>query len=235
MKRKLGRSTCFVLAFVLVLSAVGCVNTASDNNNSEEASEKTSSSQVSQATQTLSGNYDFNHNGILESVNVTEVESQVWTISVIEDGEEIWRDEAGTSHSEWNSIFAVKKDGKDHLLRYTPYMSLGLADYKYKIFSLDKNGEEASNEEGELAFDINFNSDTHRGFDPKEIADFLTEMDSRLADSVILISTEKGELVSDVSGADFNADEFWDDSEYDSQKSLEENLRSYKERASKVD
>lgn len=235
MKRKICRVIWFVLAFALVLSAMGCVNTDSDNNSSIDFSKSTSSSQVSKSNQTLSGNYDFNHNGILESVSITEIESQVWTISVVEDGEEIWSDEASSFHVDWNSIFAVKKNGKDCLLRYTPYMSMGLADYKYKIFSLDKNGEEISEEEGELAFDLNFDSDTHWGFDPKEIADFLTEMDSKLADSVILISTEQGDFVSGVSGATFDGDEFWEDSEYDSKKSLEENLRLYKERASNID
>lgn len=235
MKRKICRVVWFVLAFALVLSAMGCVNTDSDNNSSKESSNNTSSSQVSQSTQTLSGKYDFNDNGILEEVKVVEIESQFWTISVVEDGEEIWSDEASSSHAGWNSIFAVKKDGKDYLLRYTPYMSMGLADYKYKIFSLDKNGEEISEEEGELAFDLNFDSDMHWGFDPKEIADFLTKMDSKLADSVVLISTEKGEFVSDVSGVTFDGDEFWEDSEYDKGKSLEENLRLYQERLSNIE
>lgn len=184
----------------------------------------------SEQTQTLPGEYDMNHNGTPEHFTLTHNPcSDEYSLSLLEADREIWNDRAYMSHAGWNSIFAVKHDGQDYLLQYNPYMSTGIATYQYKLFSLDEKGNELLLQSDEVEFDINFGG-AHQSFDPKRIADFLEEVHVLLSDSQLLLSTENFEFRSGGSGADFKADQFWlNESTYDPEKSLEENLRIYAE------
>jgi len=183
--------------------------------------------------------YDMNHNGTLESYKITWGPDAIagsgdWKLSFIEDGVEIWYDFAGLTHAGWNSIFAVKVDGKDYLLRYNPDMGTGIAWYRYKLFSLGEDGEEVLLKSNEIEFDVNFGG-AHQSFDPAAIAAFLQEVHSMLnEESELLLSTEGAAYRSGGCGAGFDGDAFWGDSFDDSEKTLEENLRLYAEEMSKV-
>lgn len=182
----------------------------------------------SEQTQPLPGEYDMNHNGTPEHFTLTHNPcSDEYTLSLLEADREIWRGSAHMSHAGWNSLFAAKHNGQDYLLQYNPYMSTGIATYQYKLFSLDENGNELLLQSDEVEFDVNFGG-AHQSFDPKRIADFLEEVHALLQDSQLLLSTENFEFLSGGSGADFKADQFWlNESTYDPEKSLEENLRIY--------
>lgn len=183
--------------------------------------------------------YDMNHNGILESCKITWGPDAIsgsgdYRLSIMEDGAEIWRDYAGTTHAAWNSIFAVKADGEDYLLRYVPDIGTGIGWYMYELFSLDENGEEVLLKSNEVEFDLNFGG-AHQSFDPATIAAFLEDVHSMLnGESELLLSTDRGRYRSGGSGATFNSDKFWGDSFDNSDKSLEEILRIYEEEMSKV-
>ena len=183
--------------------------------------------------------YDMNHNGILESCKITWGPDAIsgsgdYRLSIMEEETEIWHDYAGTTHAGWNSIFAVKVDGEDYLLRYVPDIGTGIGWYMYELFSLDENGEEVLLKSNEVEFDLNFGG-AHRSFDPAAIAAFLKEVHSMLNDeSELLLSTDRGRYRSGGSGATFDSDKFWGDSFDYSDKSLEEILRIYAEEMSKI-
>ena len=188
----------------------------------------------------LPGAYDINHNGEPELFTLTWdltslTGSGRWKLSLLENNSEIWCDYAGLCHAGANTVFAVKIDGEDYLLRYSPDMGQGIADYWYEIFSLDENGAETLWKRNGIEFDVNFGSGNHRPFDPEEIARFLQEVHSWLNDdSELLLSTEDGVFCSGGSGTSFRGDEFWGETWYDPEKSLEENLRIYAEELTKI-
>lgn len=184
----------------------------------------------SEQTQALPGKYDMNHNGTPEHFTLTHNPcSDQYTLSLLEAGREIWHDSAYMSHAGWNSLFATKHNGQDYLLQYNPYMSTGIATYQYKLFSLDENGKELLLQSDEVEFDVNFGG-AHQSFDPKRIAAFLEDVHALLQNSQLLLSTENFQFLTGGSGADFKADQFWlNESIYDPEKSLEENLRIYAE------
>lgn len=184
----------------------------------------------SEQTQPLPGEYDMNHNGTPDHFTLTYKPcSDEYTLSLLETDREIWRGSAHMSHAGWNSIFAVKHNDRDYLLQYNPSMSTGCAFYSYRLFSLDENGNEFVLQSDEIEFDVNFGG-AHQSFDPKRIAGFLEEVHALLNDSQLLLSTENFEFLTGGSGANFKADQFWlNESIYDPEKSLEENLRIYAE------
>ena len=193
---------------------------------------------LEQTTEVLSEEYDFDHDGEHERVELVTIFDSTGTgrISWLElcvrnqDNDLLWKTEAGTSHVSWNSIFALTIDEKDYLLQYTPYISTGIGGYYYCVFSLDE-AEKIVYDEQLMGFELNFGSPHHHDFDPEHIAAFLTDVHTYLDDSTLLLSTEKGELRIGESGAEFTDDfVFWDDNlPYDESLTLEENLQNYKD------
>ena len=186
------------------------------------------------ATKILDESRDFNHNGVMETLILegnaeTMEKSSFWGLKVREGEEVIWLDTAATSHAGWNNLFALKLDGKDYLLRYHPSMWQGVADYHYRVFSLNEDGEESVCLENRVKFDTNFQSPFHQGFDSVEVAGFLEEIHGYLEQSALLLSTEGGVFRSGDSGAEFREDgSFWDEvCSYDKGVTMEENVRRW--------
>lgn len=184
------------------------------------------------ALQVLSGNYDLNRNGVMETLvlegNADSIEgSSFWGLKVCEGEEILWLDTASTSHAGWNNLFALKIDGQDYILRYQPSMSTGCAYYMYQIFSLNEDGEEVLLKENSVEFDVNFRPALRNNFDPVIIAAFLEEVHGYLDDSVLLLSTEDGGFKTGGSGAEFKGDSFCGDQLYCGGGTIEENLRAY--------
>lgn len=193
---------------------------------------------LEETREALPGSYDFDHDGTPETVELASVRDGSGTqpawyqLEVIRaDGTALWRQDLAEAHVGWGSVFACTVDGKDCLLRYDPTMFQGLATYSYAIFSLAETGEEQIFQTNSVSFDINFGSDLHQEFDPATIAAFLEEVHGLLAESTLLASTEGGALRTGGSGAEFREDwDFWDEiCPYDESKSLEENLRTYRD------
>lgn len=172
----------------------------------------------------LPGNYDFNHDGNPETLELktvwfsgmTDAAVDTYVLSVFgENGEKIWQDEAGTSHAGENSLYACRVEGDDYLLRYQPYMAQGMCTYHYELFSLNETGEEVLWKENSVEFSINRNPALPFDLNPPEVAAFLKDVHQYLDAAALLVSTaEDNELF------------FLD---YDSTLTLEENLQRYKE------
>ena len=196
----------------------------------------TTGSTMEQTTEILPGNYDFDHDGEPETVELVTVltpenapafparyEPRVKK----QDGTALWHQEAGLYHAGWVSVFSLKLDGQDYLLRYTPSVGQSYYAYAYQLFSLDSTGKEAMLKANGVEFDMMFDSDMHQSFDPAAIAAFLEEVHGYLDDSTLLLTTEGSQFHIGGSGDDFRGDLcFVTESEaYDESKSLEENLK----------
>ena len=142
----------------------------------------------------LSDDYDLNHDGIPEQIEkATYVENDsgyTWFELQIKtnDGTIGWKDDAHTVHAGYNSIFVCTLDGKDYLLQYNPAMYQGICGYTYRLFSLDARGNTVTKQERTVNFDINWDSSLNE-FDAIEIADFMDEINSLLANSKLLLNT----------------------------------------------
>ena len=84
---------------------------------------------MEQTTEILPGNYDFDHDGELETLELVTVLTPedapafpAWYELRLKrpDGSLLWSQEAGLYHAGWTSVFSLKLDGQDYLLRYTP-------------------------------------------------------------------------------------------------------------------
>lgn len=231
----------FVLAVCLLTSCAPSADSGTQEPEEDPViSEDAPSTEPEETRETLPGSYDFDHDGTQEMVELVTVWDQengeqmpAWyQLEVVRaDGTELWRQDLAEAHVGWGSVFACTVDGEDCLLRYYPTMYQGCGEYHYALFSLAETGEEQILQTNSVAFDINFGREDHTGFDPAAIAAFLEEVHGLLAESTLLASTEGGTLRTGGSGAEFRAnDKFWDENcPYDEGKSLEENLRNYRD------
>lgn len=156
-----------------------------------------------ETAETLSGSYDFDHDGTPETVELATVweperEIAAWyeLRVVAQDGTALWSaGDIALPHGGYTSIYACRLDGADYLLQYEPEMWQGWCNYAYRLFSLDETGEVIV-QEGDVSFDCNFRESGH-SFDTEAIADFLWDLRGCLGDSRLLISTEDGTLYKD--------------------------------------
>ena len=132
---------------------------------------------------------DLDHNGVQETVRITELGSDGQRLEIWADNGLIFAEDGYYSHAGWNAVFLCTLDGRDYLLRYNPYMSQGLAGYSYQLFTLE-NRVQTVVQENHVEFDINFGSPIHKSFDPEAIAAFMDEVNGLLAHSVQLINTD---------------------------------------------
>ena len=161
-------------------------------------------------TAEILGEYDFDHDGVLETARVETVWDPdeadsvfLYELRLSEDGEWLWGDDAHLAHAGYNAIFACGAEGKDYLLRYHPGMGMGYADYSYQFFSLNEVGEEVILKENGVEFDVNFYDPLQGNFDPAAISAFLQDVYGYLEHGTILLSTEGGVLATGGTGADF--------------------------------
>lgn len=152
----------------------------------------------------IEGNYDFSHDGTTETLELTTVwnpeitDQAEWYELRIRQGDEVlWIEEAAEAHVGWNSLFALRMDGEDFLLRYNPYMNQGAASYQFELFTLEDNREVVVHRE-RVEFDVNFGSPIHQSFDPEAIANFLWAARTLIQGSHVLLSTQGFRFLSDV-------------------------------------
>ena len=199
--------------------------------------DRTNGSTMEQTTEILPGNYDFDHDGEMETVELVTVLTPedapafpAWYELRVQrpDGNLLWHQEAGLYHAGWTSVFSLKLDGQDYLLRYTPAVGQSCYAYAYQMFSLDSTGKEVLLKANIVDFDMMFGSEMHQSFAPAAIAAFLEEVHGYLDDSTLLLTTEGGVFASGGSGADFRGDLCFvtESSSYEESKSLEENLKA---------
>lgn len=196
---------------------------------------------LEQTTETLSEAYDFNHDGEPEMTELVTIwepgnERAAWYELRISKagGTLLWSDWAAPQHVGYNSIFACTLDGQDYLLRYRPTMYQGFCTYNYQVFSLDESGGEAVFRENSVEFDVNWGSPQGHDFDPAAIAAFMEDVNSLLAHSRLLVTTD--EALAGIDPEQPRDDLWWlvgndaylppEDYTYDGSASLEENLRA---------
>lgn|GEM_PF-1006048 len=235
----------FWLILILCFIAVAC-STVNGNNDAAKAfvndvsEEKTkgpvsSENGAGHQADIISGYADLTHDGVKEkiAVDISKVdETQEAILKVLDDeGNIIWQESAWLPHAGWNSIFLCTIDGKDFLLRYNPYMIQGFGDYRYKLFSIDERGTEKVLKEGAVSFSITGEVDE---FDIDKMVAFYNEINEYLDKSILLLSTEDGELAYSTENSKITRrEEFsWlydNKTEYGENDTLEDKLRKYKE------
>ena len=176
---------------------------------------------------------DLNRNGVPEQINVVWQEDRMrYQLTVTERDEVIFTQNAYTAHVGWIALFLYWQDGQAYLLRYTPMMWQGHADYSYRLFYLAEDGSEVIVQEEWIRFDIDFGSSAHGDFDPETIDTFLTNVNTLLSGSTQLMNTD-----DDLSQAFewenglYHVPTFlrWEeDFSYDENKTMLENLIAYK-------
>ena len=202
-------------------------------------------SRLEETAETLPGDYDCDHDGEPETVELVTLldweegrSTAAWYELRIQqaDGTDLWSTSAHCSHPGWTSVFACKVDGQDYLLQYEPEVWQGWAEYSYKLFypyivsPASGERQEQILRESCLAWDNNFRMEGHH-FDAAELADFLWEVRGYIAEGTLLLSTEDGELLFNVPGPELRFDPFGELLALNSREELETALRQWESEA----
>ena len=133
---------------------------------------------------------DLDRDGEDETISVVQESQHIWQLVVTKaDGTELFREEAGTPHIAWNSLYLCRDDQNgDCLLRYHPYTSTGFASYAYTLFTLE-GGAQTVIQEGSLDFEIRQVPER-----VEELMTFADEVNALLRHSSLLLSTQDGEV-----------------------------------------
>lgn len=133
---------------------------------------------------------DLDRDGENETISVVQKNQQIWQLVVTKsDGTELFREDAGTPHVGWNSLYLCRDDqNSDCLLRYHPYTSTGFASYAYTLFTLE-GGAQTVIQEGSLDFEIRQVPER-----VEELMTFADEVNALLRHSSLLLSTQDGEV-----------------------------------------
>ena len=183
--------------------------------------------------ETLPGDWDFDHDGGPETVELTTLwaeeqdrrYSASYELRVINGaGASLYQKDFADAHAGWGSLFALTLDDQDCLLWYQPWMGQGAGCYCYQLFSLESGWTVLG--DGLVEFDVNFGSFAHLEYDPEAIAAFLREVHGYLDGSTLLFSTEGGSPQKNLLGAEFWADDFTGGALRDSDN-WEETLREF--------
>ena len=147
-------------------------------------------------TEVLSCSPDLDRDGKPEALRVLHKMGEdpaEWRLEIFNRSEvgslekELWSVQLDESHGGCGTYFLCQEDGLDYLLSYMPKMQQGQCTYSYRLFHLE-GGEEVTDREASVEFDINFSSPSHR-FDPEEIADFMWEVNGLMGGSQLLLNT----------------------------------------------
>jgi hypothetical protein len=165
---------------------------------------------LTRTVEVLPGQYDFDGDGTAETVEILTVTAPDGTnawyeLRVLDGGDVLWSRQAGLPHAGWTSLFACRVEGRDCLLDYSPWVSMGSACFQYSIFTLDRAGEAQPLRFDSVSFSLPAGEWGLEDLDGA-VADFLTEVHGFLEGSDLLLTTESGVFRSGGSGADFRDD-----------------------------
>ena len=143
----------------------------------------------------IPGNYDFDHDGISDTLEVVKYyDGSTWFEVMAKKADDscLWKTEAHTAHAGNNSIFVCTLNGRDYILQYSPSMFQGSCDYAYTLFSLDAQGAVIPKQSASVSFDINWGAPVpmHEPFDAAKVADFMDGVNGLLANSKLVLSTD---------------------------------------------
>lgn len=143
---------------------------------------------------------DVNRDGLEEGIYLdqTEIDSGYVTLRVCNgDENEIWNEQAGTSHAGWNSLFLFEQGGEHYLLRYNPGMWQGSCTYTYILFTLEGADENVIG--GDI---IDFDINGTKELDAPKMVYFAETVNSLLDESILLVSSEGGKFTFGPSSAE---------------------------------
>lgn len=108
----------------------------------------------------------------------------------------LWEEDYGTAHVGWKNFYLYREDGRDYLVRYIPYMNTGLGEFQLHIFSLDEHGAPVMLRTYETNFSVSKPDSSKLGFygDTDKMTEFLEQTDACLSESLLLVSTDEGNL-----------------------------------------
>lgn len=175
------KTAVYTLAAVVLISAVavGCTFTGAQPEVPDEAQRQT----ITTA--------DLDWDGEKEEIQVAQRDDGAYQFLVCkEDGTQLLQEDAGTSHMDRKSIYLyTDQDGREYLLRYTPYVSTSTANYQYTLFSLDGNNTMVA-DQGSISFNINEAPERRA-----ELEAFAQQVNRLLSQSALLVSTQDGEFL----------------------------------------
>jgi len=143
---------------------------------------------------------DLDYDGEDEIIRVDMKHSgEVYTLQVsTQDGTLLWEGDAALPHMGWTTYMLYQDGTSRGILNYTPAAGQGLAGYNYQVHFLDGN-ETPEYLKGEVSFPlppVDANSPfADYEYDPMEVIAFLEDINYLMEHSVILLSTEGGELI----------------------------------------
>lgn len=146
------------------------------------------------------GNVDVNRDGQKESIYLdqSQRDNGFVTLRIYDSsGNDIWSEQAGTSHVGWTSLFLCEQGGEDYLLRYLPGMWQGYCAYTYTLFTLE-GGVEHVVRSNTIEFDVN----GVNKLDAPNMVAFAEEVNALLGKSTLFLSSEGGEYSIGPSSAD---------------------------------
>lgn len=175
------KTAVYTLAAVVLIAAVavGCTFTGAQ----PKALEKSEGEAITTA--------DLDWDGEDEWIQMVQVDNDLYQFVVYkEDGTQLLQEDVGTSHMNWNSLYLYSdQEGRAYLLRYNPYMSTGIANYQYTLFSLDGNHTVIA-DQGSISFNINEAPERRA-----ELEAFAQQVNRLLSQSALLVSTQDGDLL----------------------------------------
>lgn len=228
---RLKRVMVALIGSILLIVSFSCLKVALLNNNVDLVNSKTD---VNQGDIVITY-ADITHNGMQEKITVdisNVIEKQEAILKIIDaENNIIWEERAGIPHVGWNSLFLYIKDGTVYLLRYNPYMNQGYGSYTYELFWIDEFWSVQTICSNTLDFSI---KSREPSFNINMMISFVDEINGFLNQSILLFSTEGGELrYSTESSQIHRVEEFsWlynCDIQYDEKDTLREKLEKYQE------
>ncbi len=108
------------------------------------------------------------------------------------DGRVIYKEEPGSAHPGWMSLYLCRLDGEEYLFRYTPTCYQGWCDYSYELFSLGAEGEKIIRDSGLVSF---YSSEGDSEWEAPALelpamVDFAETVNTYMENAFLLVSTD---------------------------------------------
>ncbi|MCM1309209.1 MAG: hypothetical protein NC223_11470 [Butyrivibrio sp.] len=117
-------------------------------------------------------------------------------LSLWVDGEMIWTSDnhmaVSTAHVGQTSYYAVKADGKNCFMEYTPYVGQGTGTAYYEVFTVDINGKEELIDRDGVGFILKKKSSGEGYFPIYDMVAFAREAEEYIDGGRLLVSTVNG-------------------------------------------
>lgn len=144
---------------------------------------------------------DLTQDGVEDSIEVAldkvknPKDAEMFTVSLKSGKTDkiLWGLPVSTVHAGWYGVYTYEEKGKRYLMVYKPAMYQGMADFSYKVFSVDEAGEEKVLHSDRFQFDLNHLKET----DPASFEKFVEGLNQYLRQAELIVSTLEGNVLTD--------------------------------------